>query len=80
MGKKISVVDREFACNKCEQNVTFRVSQITFTSDEGVLMGVEPVVDKILNYGTCPVAGNAKIPGHPLHQDLVECPVYASLK
>ncbi len=68
---------KQFACPKCNRNVTFKYLEIQFSSDEVSAIGT--ALDKITNYGQCQVAAQAKIPNHPIHNEMQDCPVYQAL-
>lgn len=78
MSNKTTIESQNFNCEKCEQQVTFRLRVLHFGNDE--TDSYASTVDRILDYGKCALAAQAKIPGHPLHSDVEGCPVYKNLK
>jgi hypothetical protein len=78
MPQKTVIKSKQFDCPKCNRNVTFRYREIYHFADEFV----EPVdksIDRILDYGRCQIAAEAKIPNHPIHGEIQDCPIYQVL-
>jgi hypothetical protein len=79
MPQKTVIKSQQFECPKCNRDVTFRYTEIQFFADESDAP-IAKTVDEILSYGQCQVAADAKIQGHPIHSEMVECPIYEALK
>lgn len=78
MPTKTVVKDKQFACDKCNRNVTFRYVENQYFADE-FDEPIDKSVDRVLDYGQCQVAAEANIPKHPIYSEMQECPVYTSL-
>jgi len=66
----------EFSCPRCERLVTFEVKYIQFSTDE---TGVVEKFDDVKDYGQCGVARIARVPGHPIFDEIEKCPFFQKL-
>ena len=57
--------------------VTFKYRAIRYKADEVGTRG--ETIDVVLDFGTCEVAKKAKVPNHPVNDELQNCPFYQSL-
>ena len=74
MTQRTVIKEEQYACPKCMRNVTFRYEEIQFGSDEIPLIGA--VKDKVISYGQCEVAEQARVPGHPVVSEIQACPYF----
>jgi hypothetical protein len=78
MPDKSVVATKQFSCPKCERDITFRYVESQFFADESN----QPLArsfDKMIDYGQCQVANNAKVPKHPIVGEMNDCPTYQAL-
>lgn len=68
---------KQFDCPKCDRSIIFRYSQKEITVDGNV---VRTELDKIFSYGQCQIALEAKVPGNPAIDEIMNCPFYQSIR
>jgi hypothetical protein len=78
MPDKSVIETKQFSCPKCERDVTFRYVKIQFFASESN-QPLASSLDKMIDYGQCQVANNAKVPKHPIVGEMDECPAYQAL-
>ena len=68
---------KQYVCVKCNQMVTFKYRAVRYKADE---VGISrETLDVVLDFGTCEVAKKARVPNHPVNDELQNCPFYQSL-
>ncbi|HEX8287869.1 MAG TPA: hypothetical protein VF556_07740 [Pyrinomonadaceae bacterium] len=68
-----------FDCEKCNQTVTFYYVQKQIRADEFDAV-LHTVPERIISYGKCRVAVNARIPNNPNSIEMEQCPCVHKLK
>ncbi len=78
MKKKLLSKTATTTCSLCKRSVSMRYNELHFFVDESDVP-IQVNVDEVTNYGSCDIARNASIPGHPTHFEMERCPVYNEL-